>query len=277
MGEMNFLQYLAKSAKENRSILCFGLDPALERIPVKHSTELSIIKFYFDILDAIEEDSRARISAVKPNYAFFAQYGFDGLRALKVIIDKCKGKWPVILDAKRGDIGRGSEAYARECFEFWGADALTVSPFMGRDSVEPFLRYTKEGKGVYILCRTSNLGARDLQESIYPRIAQKIMKWDEEGIGAVVGATNVGELTEIARMFAHSGKKIPLLIPGVGAQGGSAKEVSSILKKIRKRDLLLHRINASSSISYAYEKKKSSDYVGAALKEIKKLNSEISL
>ena len=268
---MKYLDLLEKSD----SLVCFGMDPVLEKIPIKEqSPEKKIVKFYTDILDA-----KPKIGAAKPNYAYFAQYGFPGLRALKKLIAVCKGqKIPTILDAKRADIGTTSEAYAREVFEFWKADAVTVQPYLGNDSVEPYFKYCEKGKGIYLLVRTSNVGAKDFQdlktdgEPFYRKIAAKVVEWHKPGMGAVVGATKPEELKEIHSFFEATGKKIPLLIPGVGTQGGSGKEVSEIIKKNR-----LHRINSSSAISYAYQNEGTDDYVSSAAKAIEKLNTEIDL
>ncbi len=277
---MNFAEKLEKSAEERNSIACLGMDPVLEDIPVKEqSPSRKIIKFYEDIIEA----TAGSIGAAKPNYAFFAQYGFPGLKALKNVISACKNKkLPVILDAKRGDIGKSSEAYANEAFRFWKADAVTVAPYMGKDSVQPFISHCSSGKGVYVLVRTSNEGAADFQglssskgKKMFMETAGKLVEWHEDGVGAVVGATNIPELKAVAEFFSASKKDIPLLIPGVGAQGGSAREVAEVLKKIG--DIKMHRINSSSGISYAYKKQGTDDYAGAAAKAVKKLNDEISL
>ncbi len=277
---MNFTSKLIKTAEERNSIVCLGIDPVLEEIPVKaQSPNAKISKFYDDIIEATE----GSIGAVKPNYAFFAQYGFPGLRALKKVISTCKNrKLPVILDAKRGDIGKSSEAYANEAFKFWKADAVTVAPYMGNDSVQPFINHCSSGKGVYILVRTSNSGAADFQElksasgkKMFMETAGKLVEWHSDGVGAVVGATSTAELKAVAEFFAASGKTIPLLIPGVGAQGGSAKEAAEILKRIG--DIKMHRINSSSGINYAYKKQETDDYAGAAMKAVKELNDEIAL
>lgn len=278
---MGFTERLRKTALERKSIVCMGIDPRLEKIPVKGETEERITKFYSDIIDGLVSEGKGA-SALKPNYAYFAQYGFEGLRALKKIIEKGKEHFPVILDAKRGDIGKSSRAYAKEIFLFWNADATTISPYMGYDSVEPFLSHCPDGKGVYILCRTSNKGSRDFQETgkdekLFMKVAKKIVEWHTDGLGAVVGATNTEELNEIATAFNSSNKPIPLLIPGVGAQGGSASEVASTLSKINKDNLPIHRINSSSGINYAYEKEKTDDYAGAAIMEIRRLDREIGL
>lgn len=266
---MDYNEKLISAAGKSGSIVCLGIDPVLEDIPLKvQSPEEKIVKFYSAIIDA----TAAEIGAVKPNYAFFAQYGFAGLRALKKVLAYCKNKKLLtILDAKRGDIGKSSEAYAREAFDFWKADAVTVAPYMGADSVKPFIDYASKGKGTYVLTRTSNKGAEDFQErnELYMEVAKKVKVW---GAGAVVGATNTEQLKKINEFF---GGSVPLLIPGVGAQGGSAKDVADVLKKYG--DIKIHRINSSSGISYAYKKNNNSDYAGEAAKEVKKLNSEIGL
>ncbi|MBU0586198.1 orotidine 5'-phosphate decarboxylase, partial [Candidatus Micrarchaeota archaeon] len=118
---------LEKNAREKQTILCFGIDPVIEKIKSEKPTiKEKIEDYYFRITDLLIAEKQ--IVAIKPNYAFFAQYGFEGLQALKSIIDRYKGKVEIILDAKRGDIGKTSEAYAKEAFDFWGADALTISP-----------------------------------------------------------------------------------------------------------------------------------------------------
>jgi len=189
---------------------------------------------------------------------------------------------PIILDAKRGDIGKSSEAYAKEAFDFWNADALTVSPYMGHDSVSPFLERCATGKGVYILCRTSNAGAADFQslmadsgKQFFMEVAQKMHKWHVNGMGAVLGATALDELEAVMWLFYDSKKKLPLLIPGVGAQGGTAAATAKLLRMVWSETLPLHRINSSSGIAYSYKKKGTDDYIGAALEEIKKMNKDI--
>ena len=278
----NYLELLSESAKERASIVCFGLDPDLSHMP--HSAlprEERIVSFFSEIIDASLQQPHS-VSAIKPNYAYFAQYGFDGLRALKSLIDKYKGKLPIILDAKRGDIGKSSEAYAKEAFDFWNADALTVSPYMGYDSVSPFLERCKEGRGAYLLVRTSNAGAADFQsiitehgKQLFMEVAQKMFKWHANGMGAVVGANALDELEAVMWVFYDSKKQLPLLIPGVGAQGASAADTAKVLRTVWLETLPLHRINSSSAIAYAYKKKGTEDHVGSALGEIKRMNSEI--
>lgn len=289
----SYNQQLIQMAEKNKSILCFGLDPVEERLPASIGGTLRerIVKFYSSIIEALPSEGQT-ISALKPNYAYFAQYGWEGLQALGELMDKYRGQYTLIFDGKRGDIGASSSAYAREAFGFWRADSLTVSPLMGEDSVRPFLDCMPAGKGVYLLCRTSNAGAADFlsaemvqdEKPLYISILRKAAQWgaaSEPGAsggsapGLVVGATNTDDLEKVLWEIERTGKPMPLLVPGVGAQGGSASEVGKCLRETLRSQLKLQRINASSSIAYAYQKAKSDDYIGAALKEIASLNKAI--
>jgi orotidine-5'-phosphate decarboxylase len=280
--ETDYTKLLKQKAEETNSIVCMGLDPVLKKIPLEGDPGEVITKFYLDILEAIKSEGVMPATA-KPNIAFYAQYGFEGLKALKRIMEEYKKAGiQIILDAKRGDIGKTSAAYAKELFNFWQADAITVAPYMGSDSVEPFFEYCTNGRGVYMLVRTSNKGAVDMQDlevdniPIYMKVAKKLVEWHRPGVCAVVGATYPAELEKISKFFVESGKEVPLLIPGVGAQGGSALDVVAALKKTGN-DIRIHRINSSSGINYAYEEKGTDDYAGAAVKAIKELNREIGL
>jgi len=281
---MEYAEFLKKSAEEKKSIACVGMDPVLDRIPVKgKNAEETIVEFYSEMLEAFNSEN-VWPAAFKPNYAFYAQYGFEGLRALKQVIELVNGTGiPLILDGKRGDIGKTSKAYAVEAFDFWKADALTVSPFLGKDSVGPFMDKAKElGKGLYMLNRTSNPGAVEFQNLViegtpfYLKTSEKIAEWNSDcrGTGAVIGATSLSELEEILNFYVSKKIPAPLLIPGVGAQGGSAEETVATLKKA-SYPLYLARINSSSGINFAYEKADTEDYAGAAAKALKKLNSGI--
>ena len=279
---MNYIDDLKERAIKVNSIVCMGIDPVIEKIPIKGGFRQVIEEFYLAILK--EMNTRNTYPAIiKPNIAYFEQYGFDGLHALKTIISQYKSSGiPTLLDAKRGDIGKTSMAYAKSTFEFWNSDAVTIAPYMGSDSVGPFIEWCEKGKGVYILCRTSNRGAVDLQGlkvddvPVYMKLAENIIEWYKPGVGAVVGATYLEELEEISRFFVESKKEVPLLIPGVGSQGGSAGEVVEVLKNT-KNDILIHRINSSSEINYAYMKSDTSDYAKAAVDALETLNKEIGL
>ncbi|MBU0535373.1 MAG: orotidine-5'-phosphate decarboxylase [Nanoarchaeota archaeon] len=277
---MNFTERLAKAAEENNSIVCAGFDPDIEKIPIKGEPGVVIPKFFSALLDAFEGED-AKPGVIKPNSAFYEQYGIEGWQAMKKVIDDCKKRgYLVILDAKRADIGNTSKAYANSVYNFLDVDALTVAPYMGSDSVGPFLEFHDKGKGAYILTRTSNKGAVDMQDLVvngkplYMETAKKIVEWHKEGTGAVVGATYPGELEKLSRFFVEPGKKVPLLIPGVGAQGGSATDVVKALKA-SGNELNIHRINSSRGLIYAYQKEGTDDFAGAAAKVVKNMNKEI--
>jgi orotidine-5'-phosphate decarboxylase len=197
-----------------RTQVCVGLDPDPSLLPVP-----DVLEFNRAIVDA----TRDLVCAYKPNLGFYEALGQAGLEALEATVRHIRSVAPgvvIVGDAKRGDIGSTARAYARAMFEIWDFDAVTVSPYLGRDSIEPFMAY--EERGAIILCRTSNPGARDIQDlpsgsgPLYLRVAERIESWNEAGnLGMVVGATYPGELAEIRA--AHP--SIPLLIPGVGAQG----------------------------------------------------------
>ncbi|MBI5229038.1 orotidine-5'-phosphate decarboxylase [Candidatus Micrarchaeota archaeon] len=284
---MSYYDLLERTAKEFNSIVCMGADPVIEKIPLKQgSVEERIASFYEEIIEACKTED-ALPGAIKPNYAFYAQHGFEGLHALKKVCEKVKEeRIPLIIDLKRGDIGKTSTAYAKEAFSFWEGDAVTISPYMGTDSVMPFVNETTgKEKGVYVLNRTSNPGAVDFQDieaggkKNFEWVSESILKWGasaEGNVGAVVGATSMNELEAIARKYTESKQQVPLLIPGVGAQGGSANEVVEALKRA-KYSLGIVRINSSAGINYAYEKEKTDDFAGAAARAIKELNQEIGL
>src|SRR3989338_126088 len=282
---MDYCERLKLAAHHAENIICLGIDPVIEKIPIKEgSIKEKIVHFYAEMLEAMLEEKILPAMA-KPNSAYFEQYGFEGMQALKEIIAMFKKvNVMVLIDAKRGDIGTTSAAYAKAIFEVWGADAMTVAPYMCADSIGPFTEYCKSGEGVYVLTRTSNNGAKDLQDietksgkKLYEVTASHIVhSWHREGIGAVVGATYPEELESLSHFFVKSGKHIPLLIPGVGSQGGSAQEVVAILKKTHN-PLYLHRINSSSAINYAYLKEGSTDFAGAAVRAMKKLKEEIGM
>lgn len=277
---MNYPELMKKSAEKYSSIVCMGLDPVLENIPEDQGSPGEIIfKFYENILNSIVKEN-IYPGAVKPNYAFYAQYGIDGINSLEKIIKIYKeANIPVILDVKRGDIGITAKAYAKEAFDFFKADAVTLSPYLGYDSIEPFISGYPD-KGYYILTKTSNKSSIEIQDikiadkEFYMYIAEKLLQWYHPGIGSVVGATYPEQLEKISSLFINSGKEIPYLIPGVGTQGGSIKEVMSILKQFP--DYRIHRINASSSINFAWKKYKDMSYGKAAVHAIKLMNEEIN-
>jgi orotidine-5'-phosphate decarboxylase len=281
---MNYLSYLEASARDRNSIVCVGLDLVTSALPEAYQHPDKFLRYIRQILIHMNENSIG-CGAFKPNQGFYAIHGANSGEYLERIIQVTKSeKVPVILDYKRGDIGPSSANYAEEGFKVFNADAVTISPYMGTDSVEPFLKYTAEGKGVYILCRTSNKGAVDFQNQelkdgrfLYEAVADKIIEWSKlyPGTGAVVGATSLEELSRLATRFASH--NIPLLIPGVKTQGGSAKEVIAVLREAGY-PLYLARINSSSGVTHPWASKKEpapENYVEVCANEIKTLNEEI--
>jgi orotidine-5'-phosphate decarboxylase len=273
---MTFLEKTKERFDSVNSVLCIGLDPVIEKIPFKNKSniEKTLVKFYYSIL----ENFHASALAVKPNAAFYEQYGIDGVKALKKIIVKAKKLGlPVILDAKRGDIGETSKAYAKACFDELEADAVTLSPYLGEDSLSPFFEY--KDKGFFILARTSNRGSSDFQllklhdeRSLYEAVVDKISLWNKiysSGIGAVLGATHIEELKNAAKIFSENNCP-PLLIPGVGKQGGSLKEVIGVLKEL-SYPLSRVFINSSTKINYAYLDHPGKDYLEAAAIEVENM------
>jgi orotidine-5'-phosphate decarboxylase len=223
---MSFTHMLQRAQAQNQSLLCVGLDPDPAKFPAPLQGDASRI---YDFCAAIVEATADLVIAFKPQIAYFAAHrAEDQLERLVAHIKRVAPQVPVILDAKRGDIGSTAEQYAIEAFERFGADAVTLSPFMGFDSVQPYLKY--HGKGAFLLCRTSNPGGDDLQNQRLasvdgePRLYEHIARlaqgpWNTNGeLGLVVGATYPAEIERV-RALAPT---LPLLIPGVGAQGGDA-------------------------------------------------------
>jgi orotidine-5'-phosphate decarboxylase len=223
---MRFTHMLQRAQAQNQSLLCVGLDPDPARFPAPFRGDASCI---YDFCAAIVDATADLVIAFKPQIAYFAAHrAEDQLERLMAHMKRVAPQVPVILDAKRGDIGSTAEQYAIEAFERYGADAVTLSPFMGFDSVQPYLKY--HGKSAFLLCRTSNPGGDDLQNQRLasvdgePRLYEHIARlaqgpWNTNGeLGLVVGATYPAEIERV-RALAPT---LPLLIPGVGAQGGDA-------------------------------------------------------
>ncbi len=221
---LTFIDKLALAERRNDSLLCVGLDPDPAKFPGAWQHDPSRI---FDFCATIVDATRDLVIAFKPQIAYFAAHrAEEQLERLVAHIRRTAPDVPVILDAKRGDIGATAEQYAREAFERYQVDAVTLSPFMGFDSIEPYMRFA--GKGLILLCRTSNLGGSDLQaqrlasgDLLYEHIARLAHdEWNHNGqLALVVGATYPHEIARV-RELAPS---LPLLIPGIGAQGGDAQ------------------------------------------------------
>lgn len=255
---MSFIADLAAAWKKNDSLLCVGLDPDLSRLPahLRHQPD-AIYEFCKAIVDATAD----LVCAFKPQIAYFA--GEAAERQLEALIDHihaCYPEIPVILDAKRGDIGATAAQYAREAFVRYQADALTVNPYMGFDSIEPYLEYAD--CGLIVLCRTSNPGGSDLQNlnvggvKLYQHVAGLVAKkWNRHGQCAlVVGATFPQELADVRGIVGD----MPLLVPGIGAQGG---DVEATVRAGRTADGAGMMINSSRAILYAG---KHEDFAAAA-------------
>lgn len=223
-----FFSFLEKRADDCSSLLCVGLDPHLSDLP--SPTAASARDF---CLNLVHQTSRYA-AAFKPNAAFFEVFGAEGWTALKEVIEaigeesaRMGSRIPVILDAKRGDISSTAEAYAQSAFEHLGADCITLNPYLGKDSVEPFIKDSE--KGVFLLCKTSNAGSMDLQNllvmppgsdapmPLYIYVAKLAQQWNEKNnVGVVVGATH----PQVMEMIRAAAPDLWFLAPGVGAQGG---------------------------------------------------------
>ncbi len=261
---MTFIEMLEAAERQNQSMLCVGLDPEPGRFPEKYRGDASRI---FDFCAAIVDATADLAIAFKPQIAYFAaNRAEEQLERLVKHIRNVAPHVPVILDSKRGDIGATAQQYAIEAFERYGADAVTLSPFMGFDSVTPYLKY--HGKGAFLLCRTSNPGGDDLQNQrlasvdgqplLYEHIAALAQgPWNLNGqLGLVVGATYPAEIERV-RVVAP---KLPLLIPGVGAQGGDA--VATVKAGWRPGSPIA--VNSSRAILYASP---GEDFAAAARRE----------
>lgn len=232
----SFFSFLEKRVDDCSSLLCIGLDPHVSDIP--SPTAESARDF---CLNLVKQTSRYA-AAFKPNAAFFEVFGAEGWTALKDVIDAIQDESnrmgsmiPVILDAKRGDIASTAEAYAKSTFENLDADCITLSPYLGKDSIEPFLNYSQ--KGVFLLCKTSNQGSGDLQDIVlengdllYEHVAKLAQSWNaRNNIGLVVGATHIDAMKRVRA----AAPDLWFLAPGVGAQGG---ELEATLKAGLRKD-----------------------------------------
>ena len=244
---MKFSQMLSSCWEKNDSLLCIGLDPTPARFPEKFKTSSRpIFDFCAEIIDATAD----LVCAFKPQIAYFSSSSAE--QELIDIIDWIHTNHPgipVILDAKRGDIGSTAAHYAKEVFEHFRADCVTLSPYMGKDSVEPYLEYVE--KGEFVLCRTSNKGGDDFQMldiggvPLYIKVAEKVAEWDINGqMGLVIGATYPEELKKARATV----PELTFLVPGIGAQGG---DINAAVKAGMNKDKTGLVINSSRAILYA--------------------------
>ena len=266
-------QELIEQIKQKRSFLCVGLDTDPKKMP----------QCVFDLYDPIFEFNKAIIDATapycvayKPNLAFYEAYGIHGMTAFKKTVSYIKEKHPhhfIIADAKRGDIGNTSKMYARTFFEEYNVDALTVAPYMGEDSITPFLEY--EDKWVIVLALTSNKGSRDFQlledkfgYRLFERVLNESQRWGStENMMFVVGATQGDLLKDVRRCVPNHF----LLVPGVGAQGGSLEEVC---KYAMTKDCGL-LVNSSRGIIYACDDDHYAEVAGNKARELQQQMAEV--
>lgn len=241
---MTFRERLEAAWQRSGSLLCVGLDPEPERMPVD-----DVLAFNRAVIDATSD----LVCAYKPNVAFYERLGATGFATLKATLDAVPQGVLTILDAKRGDVGHTARAYAEAMYEAFGADAVTVNPYLGADSLEPFL--DRADKGVFVVCRTSNPGARDLQDllvdtpggprPLYEVVAQYTQTWSRHGnVGLVAGATYPEELARLRALC----PALPFLVPGVGAQGGDVRVAVRAAMDDRGLGAL---VSASRSVLYA--------------------------
>lgn len=267
---MTFMSSLKQRWNDANSLVCVGLDPEPAKFPAKFANDAdAVFSFCRDIADATAQYA----CAFKPQIAHFAALGAeDALQRLIAHLHLAHPGVPVILDSKRGDIGSTAQHYAAEAFDRYGADAVTANPYLGRDSVQPFL--DRADRGVVILCRTSNPGAGDLQDllvdgrPLYQHVAEKVAReWNAHGnCSLVVGATWPAQLKEVRAIVGD----VPFLVPGVGAQGGDVEAVVTNAKTADGTGLM---VSSSRAILYASS---GDDYAEAAANAARELRDQIN-
>jgi orotidine-5'-phosphate decarboxylase len=253
-------------AKNNEGkFICVGLDTDIAKLPDFLKNDIDgVYKFNKAIIDATKDYA----AAYKINFAFYERNGSEGINELERTVELIPEDISSIADAKRGDIGNTSEMYAKSVYDHFGFDAVTLHPYMGKDSLQPFLDYSD--KMNYILVLTSNPGANDFEKLklesgkfVYQNILEKVNIWNEkQNCGIVFGATKIDDLKSDINNFG----KLSILLPGVGAQGGSFEEVSSLFKSMQRKNYL---VNVSRGIIYKSNKE---DFAEAAQKEIINFN-----
>ena len=267
---MDFMQALRDRWAGSDSLVCVGLDPEPAKFPARFAGDPdAVFHFCRDIVDA----TAGHVCCFKPQIAHFAALGAEeALQRLIAHVHAAHPGIPVILDSKRGDIGSTARHYAAEAFDRYAADAVTANPYLGRDSLQPFL--DRADRGVVILCRTSNPGAGDLQDlsvdgrPLYQHVAEKVAReWNDHGNCAlVVGATWPQQLREVRAIVGE----IPFLVPGVGAQGG---DVEAVVRNARTADGTGLVVSSSRAILYASS---GDDFAEAAAGAAKSLRDEIN-
>jgi len=268
---VTFRNRLAAAWAASDSLLCVGLDPDPSRFPDYVGQDSRAIEFFCDM---IIDSTGDLVCAFKPQIAYFAAHGAE--KALENICNRIRRDFPrvmLILDAKRGDIGDTAEMYAREAFDRYGADAVTVNPWLGTDSLEPF--FSRSDRGVFVLCRTSNPGSGELQsvrdangEALYETVAKRAAtEWSKRAaVGMVVGATKPDELRRVRELVGD----LPLLVPGVGAQGGDA---ATVVRNGATSDGTGLIVNSSRAVLYASD---GDDFAAAARSAATSLRDELN-
>ena len=263
---MRFSEKLEQAARKNGSLLCVGLDPDPAFMPIDHVADFN---------RAVIEATAGFVCAYKPNLAFYEALGETGYGVLRETLAAIPRDIPIIGDGKRGDIGNTAKAYARALFDDLGFDAITVNPYLGGDSLEPFLE--RDDRGVFILCRTSNPGARDLQDlavatdsgarALFEVVAESARRWNSRGnVGLVVGATYPEELRRVRQIC----PEMTFLVPGVGAQGGDVAAVLEAGLDASGGGLI---INTSRQVLYA---SRGQDFAQAAAEAARRLRDDIA-
>lgn len=261
---MSFFEKYSKQFSKKKNFLCVGLDPDLEKIPSRFLKEENPLWSFNEYI--IQKTSDYAV-AYKPNLAFYEAFGLKGWEALEKTCKTLRElSIPVILDAKRGDIGNTAKQYAKALFEDLKGDSVTLSPYMGFDSIEPFAAF--KNKVSFILALTSNKSAKDFEflelnngKKLYEAVTDKVVEWraDSPNLGMVIGATQEEALVD----FSKKVKNMPLLIPGVGSQGGSLEKV---VKFLYKENALL--INVSRGVLYAKDPEKAASSYQAQMQEL---------
>lgn len=259
-----FLDKLEQISRKNKSLVCVGLDVDMQRIPPSLLEEDEpILTFNKAIIGSTQD----LVCAYKLNIAFYEALGTAGLQQFKKTLASIPPDIVKIVDAKRGDIGNTARMYAQSCFEYYGGDAVTASPYLGRDSLQPFFDY--EDKCTFVLCLTSNPGSKDFQyqsdgeKRLYQLVAENVNRWNEKGnCGLVVGATHPEELRGIRELAPD----LPFLIPGIGAQGGDVEQTVQFGTDAKGERAI---INSSRGIIYASSGDDFADSARAKAKELR--------
>ena len=265
---MTFLEKLKQVTEQNNSLLCVGLDPQLDKLPQSvRNKDNPVLYFNRCLIDATAD----LVCAYKPNFAFYGALGACGWATLKGTLEHVPQHIPVLVDAKVGDIGSTAERYATMFFEELGADALTVTPYMGEDAVAPFLAYKE--KGVFLVCLTSNPGADDFEKGmmgdapLYVQVVRKANQWNTAGnCGLVVGGTQQQHIRDLRDLAPD----MPFLIPGIGAQGGDLATAVGCGQDAQGRSIL---VSSSRGIMYATN---SGDFAAAARQAAQQLRDDIN-